>query len=163
LFSFDLVCLGCFNGNEHHICDAWYMLMLLLYSFIDSGHFEILITWRGWSCMPCCVQTLACFQFLFQNRVCYYYSWLYESSSIITMLFAWCCLWWLHDDDEHALLLFWICPEIHVSCVVYVWFMAALDITWTLLLPCWLPCPSNFGWGWTLKMNQSHAVNPKGF
>jgi hypothetical protein len=22
LFSFDLVCLGCFNGNEHHICDA---------------------------------------------------------------------------------------------------------------------------------------------
>ena len=71
-----------------------------------------------------------------------------------TMLFACCCLWWLHDNDKHALLLLWICPEIHVSCVSYVWFRAALDITWTLSLPCWLPLPFEFlvedvYWWWT--------------
>lgn len=45
-------------------------------------------------------------------------------------------------------------PEIHASCVSYVWFRAALDITWTLSVPCWLPLPFEFlvedvYWWWT--------------
>lgn len=57
--------------------------------------------------------------------------------------------------NMYALLFetLWTCPENPHD---WYWFMFSLWllwITWILLLPCWLPCLSNFGWGCMLMMN----------
>ena len=135
IFSIDLVSSGWVNENGSHICVEGCLMMLLLCSFLDSEHFEILIVWRWWSGMPCYVQTLAGFQFLFQNRVCYCYLWLHGytctnamftchairvsiDDDCLMMLNIACCLWWTLNLPRNPWIMF---------CLFLLWYYMNFD------------------------------------
>ena len=96
LFSLDLPCLGWVSEIGCYICDAWCVLMLLLCSFFDSGHFEILIIWRWWTYALLC-WTLKPAQKSTWIMSCWLVLWC--CMSVNAMMFEFFCLELFYDDE----------------------------------------------------------------